>query len=55
MGDGPWASMFEEPLKNGRIQTAAARLARMLSDFKIRPRTIQDRQSDAKRISPERF
>jgi len=41
MGDGPWASMFEEPLKHGRIQTAAARLARMLNDFKIRPRTIR--------------
>src|SRR5262249_5481195 len=39
--DGPWASMFEEPLKNGRIQTAASRLARMLNDFKIRPRTIR--------------
>src|SRR5262249_51808677 len=33
--------MFEEPLKHGRLQTAAVRLARMLSDFKIHPRTIR--------------
>jgi len=41
MENGPWASMFEEVLRLGRLQTAASRLARMLNDFKIRPRTIR--------------
>jgi hypothetical protein len=41
MENGPWALMFEEALRFGRLQTAASRLARMLNDFKICPRTIR--------------
>ena len=39
--DGPWALMFEDALKHDRFQTAASRLARMLKEYKIKPRTIK--------------
>jgi hypothetical protein len=45
--DGPWALMFEDHLKQNKLQTAAARLARLLKGYKrpdgekIRPRPIR--------------
>lgn len=32
--DAPWALMFEDDLKRDRLQTAAARLSRLLRDYK---------------------
>lgn len=32
--DGPWALMFEDHLKHDKLQSAAAKLARLLKDYK---------------------
>ncbi len=39
--DGPWASMFEDALKNSKVQTAASKLARVLKNYKIKSRTLK--------------
>jgi Protein of unknown function (DUF3631). len=39
--DGPWALMFEDSLKHDRLQTAASKLARILKEHKIKPRTVK--------------
>jgi Protein of unknown function (DUF3631) len=45
--DGPWALMFEDHLKQNKLQSAAAKLARLLKDYKrpdgekIKPRPIR--------------
>jgi len=45
--DGPWALMFEDSLKYGKLQTAAAKLARLLKEYKtpegkrLKPHTIR--------------
>jgi hypothetical protein len=45
--DRPWALMFEDALKNGRLQTAASKLAKKLKPYKtpdcekIKPRPIK--------------
>jgi hypothetical protein len=39
--EGPWALMFEDALKRDKLQTAAAKLARLLKPYKIKPRTIK--------------
>ena len=39
--DGPWALMFEDALKHDKLQTAASKLARMLKEYKIKPRTVK--------------
>jgi Protein of unknown function (DUF3631) len=47
IGDGPWALMFEDSLKHGKQQTAAAKLARLLKEYKtpegkkFKPHTIR--------------
>jgi hypothetical protein len=39
--EGPWALMFEDALKHDKLSTAAARLAKLLKHYKIKPRTIK--------------
>jgi uncharacterized protein DUF3631 len=39
--DGPWALMFEDALKHDKLQTAASKLARMLKEYKIKPRIVK--------------
>jgi hypothetical protein len=45
--DEPWALMFEDALKHGNLQTAAAKLARLLKEYKtpegkkLKPHTIR--------------
>jgi Protein of unknown function (DUF3631) len=45
--DGPWALMFEDHLKHGRLQSAAAKLSRLLKNYKtpdgqkIKPHSIR--------------
>jgi Protein of unknown function (DUF3631) len=47
--EGPWALMFEDALKHDKLSTAAARLAKLLKPYKIKPRTIKlDNEATAK-------
>ena len=39
--DGPWALMFEDAVRRDKLQTAAAKLAKLLKPYKIKPRPIR--------------
>jgi Protein of unknown function (DUF3631) len=47
IGEGPWALMFEDALKHDKHQTAAAKLARLLRNYKtpdgnrLKPHTVR--------------
>src|SRR5438132_5766499 len=52
--DGPWVLMFENSLKYGKLQAAAAKLARLLKEYKtpegkrLKPHTIRIRDQTPK-------